>query len=126
MLPKALGFKLESLSTLQRRLLTELIQRRHPQYWSKFVSHKCSWQIQRETLEEFIQNHQVEIPNELARADLNNNDWKLRGSAKCTSMPEHYRKPWNGKRTAPNHVKIRLSADRAGKSEGVKLVGRLL
>ncbi len=126
MLPEALGFKLESLSTLQRRLLTELIQRRHPQYWSKFVSQKCSWQIRRENLEEFIQNNRAEILSELARADLNNNDWKLQRSAKCASMPEHYRKPWNGKRTAPNHVKVRQRADGAGKAEGVKLVGRSL
>lgn len=115
MLPEALGLELESLSTLQRKLLIELIQRRHPQYWSKITSHRNSWQSQRETLEEFIQNHRVEILNALAGAGLNNNGWKPRGDAERTSTLEHYREPCNGRRIA----------DRVGKAVGVKLVGGL-
>jgi len=76
MLSEALGLNLEGLSTLQRKLLVELLHRRHPQYWSKFASLKCSWQSQKETLKEFLQNHQTELVKELAKAGLEFNDWK--------------------------------------------------
>jgi len=88
MLHESLNFGLESLSTLQRRLLMKLIQRRHPQYWSKISGQKYSWQIQREALEEFIQNHRAEILSELARAGLNDNGWKLPGRKVCIDAGE--------------------------------------
>jgi len=76
MLSEALGLELEGLSTLQRKLLLELLHRRHPQYWSKFTSPDCSWQSQKETLEMFLQNHQTELVKELAKAGLEGNGWK--------------------------------------------------
>jgi hypothetical protein len=68
MLSEALGLELGGLSTLQRKLLLELVQRRYPQFWSNFTSHKYSWQRQKESLEEFMQNHQIELVKEFAKA----------------------------------------------------------
>lgn len=76
MLSKALGLELEGLSTLQRKLLLELLQRRYPQFWSSFTDHKNSWQSRKESLEEFIQSHRTELVEEFAKASLNNNGWK--------------------------------------------------
>jgi hypothetical protein len=42
MLSEALSLELEGLSTLQRKLLIELLQRRYPQFWSSFTDHKNS------------------------------------------------------------------------------------
>jgi hypothetical protein len=72
MLSEALDFELGDLSTLQRKLLIEFLQRRHPQYWSKFTSHVYSWQSQKKSLEEFIQNHSRELVWELAETPLKN------------------------------------------------------
>jgi hypothetical protein len=72
MLSETLDFELEDLSTLQRKLLIEFLQRRYPQYWSKFASHVYSWQSQKESLEEFIQNHSRELVWELADSSLEN------------------------------------------------------
>jgi hypothetical protein len=79
MLSEALGLEIEDLSTLQRKLLVELLQRSYPQYWAKFTSHKYSWQSQKESLEEFVQNHTSEFVKELAKAHLHNNGWKTAG-----------------------------------------------
>jgi hypothetical protein len=76
MLSEALVLELEGLSTLQRKLLIELLQRRYPQFWSSFTDHKNSWQRHKETLEEFLQNHQIELVKEFAKAGLSNNGWK--------------------------------------------------
>jgi hypothetical protein len=76
MLSEALGLELEDLSTLQRKLLIELMQRKHPRCWVKFASPKYGWQSQRQSLEEFVQNHQTELAEELAKAGLRNNGWK--------------------------------------------------
>ena len=75
MLPVALGLELEGLSVLQRKLLLEVLHR-HPHYWSKFASSKYGWHIQKETLEEFLQNHGTELVKEFAKAGLGNNGWK--------------------------------------------------
>lgn len=75
MLSKALDSKLEGLSVLQRKLLLELLHR-YPHYWGKFASHEFSWQSQKEALEEFLQNHQVELVKEFAKAGLHGNGWK--------------------------------------------------
>ncbi len=79
MLSEALGLKLEDLSTLQRKLLVELLQRRYPRYWGEFSSPECSWRSQKETLEEFIQNHSSELFKEFAKAGLHGNGWKTAG-----------------------------------------------
>jgi hypothetical protein len=70
MLSETLDLELEDLSTLQRKLLIEFLQRRYPQYWSKLTSHVYSWQSQKESLEEFIQDHSRELVRELADASL--------------------------------------------------------
>jgi hypothetical protein len=67
------SLELECLSTLQRKFLVELLQKRYPQYWSKFASSKFSWQSRKESLEEFIQKHSFEIVKEFANAGLHNN-----------------------------------------------------
>jgi hypothetical protein len=75
MLPLALGLELDGLSVLQRKLLLEVLHR-HPHYWSKFLSSKYGWQSQKETLEEFLLNHQTELVKEFAKAGLHGNGWK--------------------------------------------------
>lgn len=77
MLSEALDLELGSLSTLQRKLLLELLQRRYPQFWSSFANHKNSWQSRKESLEEFIQNHKDELVKEFAKAGLGNNGYKI-------------------------------------------------
>lgn len=57
MLSGDLDLELKGLSTLQRKILTELVQRKHPQLWSRFTNSKYSWKNQKGSLEEFIQNH---------------------------------------------------------------------
>jgi hypothetical protein len=76
MLSEALVLELGGLSTLQRKLLLELVQRRYPQFWSNFTSPKYSWQRQKESLEEFMQNHSSEFVKEFAKAGLSNDGWK--------------------------------------------------
>ena len=58
--------KLEGLSTLQRKLLIELMQKSYPQYWSMFRK-PIDWTFQKENLEKFIHNHYGEFARELAR-----------------------------------------------------------
>jgi hypothetical protein len=76
MLSEALVLELGGLSTLQRKLMLELVQRRYPQFWSNFTSHEYSWQRQKESLEEFMQNHSSEFVKELAKAGLSNDGWR--------------------------------------------------
>ena len=75
MLPLALGLELDGLSGLQRKLLLEVLHR-YPHYWSRFASSKYGWQSRKETLEEFLQNHQTELVKEFAKAGLHGNGWK--------------------------------------------------
>jgi len=75
MLPVALGLELDGLSVLQRKLLLEVLHR-YPQYWSRFISPRHGWLSQKETLEEFLQNHQTELVKEFAKAGLHGNGWK--------------------------------------------------
>jgi hypothetical protein len=70
MLSETLDLELEDLSTLQRKLLIRFLQRRYPQYWSKFTSRVYSWQSRRESLEEFKQNHSQGLVGELAETPL--------------------------------------------------------
>ncbi|MEM2130141.1 MAG: hypothetical protein QXZ70_06045 [Candidatus Bathyarchaeia archaeon] len=76
MLSKALDLELEGLSVLQRKLLLELVHR-YPHYWGKFTSREFSWQSRKEALEEFLQNHQIELVKEFVRASLHGNGWKI-------------------------------------------------
>jgi len=76
MLPVALGLELDGLSVLQRKLLLEVLQKRYPHYWSRFASPKYGWQSQKETLEEFLQNHGTELVKEFAKAGLHGNGLK--------------------------------------------------
>ncbi len=76
MLSKALNLELEGLSVLQRKLLLELLHRRYSHYWSKITSHEYSWQSRKEALEEFLQNHQIELVEEFAKTGLHVNGWK--------------------------------------------------
>jgi len=76
MLSKALNLELEDLSVLQRKLLLELVHRKHPHYWSKITGHEYSWQSRKEALEEFLQNHQTELVEEFAKSGLHGNGWK--------------------------------------------------
>jgi len=69
MLRQNLSLKLEGLSTLQRKLLIELVQKRYPQYWSMFRK-PINWTFQKENLERFIHKHYGEFTNELAKAGL--------------------------------------------------------
>jgi hypothetical protein len=75
MLSLALGFELDGLSVLQRKLLLEVLHR-YPQYWSRFASPRYGWLSQKETLEEFLQSHQTELVKEFAKAGLHGNGWK--------------------------------------------------
>ena len=75
MLPLALGLELDGLSVLQRKLLLEVLHR-YPHYWSRFVSPRYGWQSQKETLEEFLQNHGTELVREFAKAGLHGNGRK--------------------------------------------------
>jgi hypothetical protein len=68
--------ELNDLTALQRKLLVDLVRRNHTRFWSHFTSDKYSWQRQKESLEEFIQNHSYEFVKELAKAGLHNNGWK--------------------------------------------------
>jgi hypothetical protein len=79
MLSEALSLELEGLSTLQRKLLVELLQRSYPHFWSRFTNPKYSWQSQKESLEEFIQIHSFQLVKEFAKAGLHNNGWKTAG-----------------------------------------------
>ena len=76
MLPVALGLELDGLSTLQRKLLVELLQKRYPHYWSRFISPRYGWQSRKEALEEFLQNHGTELVREFAKAGLHGNGRK--------------------------------------------------
>ncbi|MEM3554165.1 MAG: hypothetical protein QW658_04320 [Candidatus Bathyarchaeia archaeon] len=67
------------MSVLQRKLLLELLHRRYPQYWGKFTSHEYSWQSRKEALEEFLQNHQIELVEEFAKVGLHGDGWKTAG-----------------------------------------------
>jgi hypothetical protein len=75
MLPSALDLELDGLSVLQRKLLLEVLHR-HPNYWSRFASPRYGWQSRKETLKEFLQNHQTELVKEFAKAGLHGNGWK--------------------------------------------------
>jgi hypothetical protein len=76
MLSEALSLELEGLSTLQRKLLVELLQRSYPHFWSRFTNPKYNWQSQKQSLEEFIQNHSSELVKEFAKVSLHDNGWK--------------------------------------------------
>jgi hypothetical protein len=78
MLSDGLGLGLEGLSTLQRKLLLELLQRRHPQFWRRFTSQKYNWQSHKESLEEFLQSHSYGLAEELAKSSLSHNGWKTK------------------------------------------------
>lgn len=83
MLSEGLGLKLDGLSTLQRRFLLELLRWRYPQFWSRFTCQKYSWQCQRESLEEFMQNHGYELAVELAKSGLGGDGLKFSGRFKA-------------------------------------------
>jgi hypothetical protein len=69
-LSENLDLRLKQLSTMQRRLIIETLQR-HPQYWSKFNERFHHWKTRREILEEFMQTHMPEIVKAFAEAGLN-------------------------------------------------------
>lgn len=52
--------RLESLSTLQRKLILELLKG-DPNYWGRLKSQFYSWKAQREMIEEFIRKHALEV-----------------------------------------------------------------
>jgi hypothetical protein len=71
MLSQQLNLKLNSLTTLQRKLLTDLMRRGHPQFWSHFRSHLYEWETAKKNLELFLQNHSSEFLEALKKAGFN-------------------------------------------------------
>jgi len=45
---------LEGLSALQRKLLIDLIRRKHPQFWSRFRCNGYGWNNAKKQLNQFI------------------------------------------------------------------------
>jgi hypothetical protein len=77
MLSEALSLELEGLSTLQRKLLVDLMRRKHPQFWSHFTSNEYGWVGAKKSLEGFLQNYSPEFLQELKRFGFNG--WEEKG-----------------------------------------------
>jgi len=71
MLSEELNFELDCLTTLQRKLLVDLMRRNHPHFWSRFISHLYDWEITKKNLEDFLQNHSSEFLEELRKPGFN-------------------------------------------------------
>jgi hypothetical protein len=71
MLSQQLNLKLNSLTTLQRKLLIDLVRKGYPQFWSRFTSHLYDWVIAKKNLEVFLQNHPSEFLEELNKSGFN-------------------------------------------------------
>jgi hypothetical protein len=71
MLSQQLNLKLNSLTTLQRKLLIDLVRKGYPQFWSRFKSHLYDWIIAKKNLEVFLQNHPTEFLKELNKSGFN-------------------------------------------------------
>jgi len=71
MLSQQLNLKLNSLTTLQRKLLIDLVRKGYPQFWSCFTSHLYDWVITKKNLEVFLQNHPSEFLEELSKSGFN-------------------------------------------------------
>ena len=71
MLSQQLNLKLNSLTTLQRKLLIDLVRKGYPQFWSRFKSHLYDWMITKKNLEVFLQNHPSEFLEELNKSGFN-------------------------------------------------------
>ncbi|MEM3578450.1 MAG: hypothetical protein QXX51_08435 [Candidatus Bathyarchaeia archaeon] len=63
--------KLDGLTTLQRKLLTDLMRKRHPHFWSHFESHVYDWEAAKKNFELFLQNHSSEFLRELKKSGFN-------------------------------------------------------
>ncbi len=66
-------FKLEGLSVLERKLLVDLIRRKHPSFWDTFKSNAYVWNAAKENLKRFIKLHHSEFTRELREAGFNGN-----------------------------------------------------
>lgn len=71
MFSQQLNLKVNSLTTLQRKLLTDLVRERHPHFWNHFRSHLYNWETAKKNLELFLQNHSSEFLEELKKAGFN-------------------------------------------------------
>jgi len=71
MLSQQLNLKLNNLTTLQRKLLVDLVRKGYPQFWSRFTSHLYDWVITKKNLEVFLQNHPSEFLKELNKSGFN-------------------------------------------------------
>jgi len=71
MLFQQLNLELNSLTTLQRKLLIDLVHKGYPQLWSRFTSHLHDWVIAKKNLEVFLQNHPSEFLEELSKSGFN-------------------------------------------------------
>lgn len=71
MLSEKLNLELDSLTPLQRKLLTDLIREKHPHFWSHFTTHLYSWETAKKNLRVFLQNHSSEFLKELKKSGFN-------------------------------------------------------
>lgn len=71
MLSEKLNLELNSLTTLQRKLLTDLIRKKHPYFWSHFRSHLYDWENAKKNLRVFLKNHSSEFLEELKKSGFN-------------------------------------------------------
>ena len=62
---------LEGLSTLQRKLLIDLIRQKHPQLWSRFKSNAYCWSTAKKQMKQFINLHYSEFIEQLRKAGSN-------------------------------------------------------
>jgi len=65
------SFELDGLTPLQRKLLVDLVRRNHPQFWSRFRSHFYGWEHAKINLEMFLENHSLELIEELRKPGFN-------------------------------------------------------
>jgi len=71
MLSKKLNLEMDSLTTLQRKLLTDLMRKRHSNFWNHLKTHIYNWETANKNLRVFLQNHFSEFLEELKKAGFN-------------------------------------------------------
>jgi hypothetical protein len=78
-----LSLELDGLSTLQRKLLVDLVRRNHPQFWSLFRSHFYGWKYTKKNLDVFLQDHSLEFVEELVNTGFGGGNLKIRRRMKA-------------------------------------------
>jgi hypothetical protein len=77
MLSERLDLELDCLTTLQRKLLVDLVRRSRPQFWSRFRRHFYGWEDAKKNLEVFLENHSLEFLKELKKFGFNGCELKV-------------------------------------------------